>query len=486
MLALDIEFLTGKIVAARPERNEQLDWPPQPDRVFSALVATWGARGERSEEREALEWLEAQNPPKIIHGECAARTAPTVYVPPNDFKTSKSGFDVIPSLRNRQARRFIAGRLVDGETTVRLVWGAEPEESLRRALESLAHDTSYVGHSSSLTRCYFTTGSYDLVDAMDPKRRVYVGRLAELEHAFKTGRRPPPGAVVQRSYRVASQGSAFSQDWIVFRTAPGGTAPDLRAFPHVARKIRDSLIVGYSNAVGVPPEWLSGHRPDRSPTCAPHVAIVPLANVGWGEYSTGGLLGCAVVLPKNESQASVDALNQAIAERLQHDNRGGADGHGIIEVSDRTFRWRLQPTVSAVEKSMSPERWFGLSAKAGRAAARWHTATPIALDRFPKEKTIEGLRAEIGDAIAVACLNSGLPRPTDVAFSDVSAVLGAEPVLRGREVLPWQRWQLPRSLRGRFLVHASLVFPEAVPGPVILGAGRFVGLGLCLPARGGL
>ena len=99
MLALDIEFLTGKIVAARQERNGELEWPPQPDRVFSALVASWGARGERSEEREALEWLEAQDPPKIIHGACAARTAPTVFVPPNDFKTSESGFDVIPSRR---------------------------------------------------------------------------------------------------------------------------------------------------------------------------------------------------------------------------------------------------------------------------------------------------------------------------------------------------------------------------------------------------
>lgn len=485
MLALDIEFITGKIVAARPERNEQLDWPPQPDRVFSALVATWGARGERSEEREALEWLEAQDPPKIIHGECAERTAPTVYVPPNDFKTSKSGFDVIPSLRIRQARRFIAGRLVDGATTVRFVWEADPEESLRRSLESLAHDTSYVGHSSSLTRCYFTTGSYELVGAANPNRRVYVGRLAELEHAFKAGRRPPPGAVVQPSYRVASQGSAFSQDWIVFRTARGGIAPDLRAFPHVARKIRDTLLVGYNNAVGVPPEWLSGHRPDSSPTCAPHVAIVPLANVGWGEYSTGGLLGCAVVLPEQVSQASMDALNQAIAERLQNNDHGSADDHGTIEVADRNFRWHLQPTVSAAEKSLRPERWFGLNAGSGRMAARWHTATPIALDRFPKGNTIEVRRAEIRDAIAVACLNSGLPQPTEVAFSDISAVLGAEPVLRGRDIPPWQRWQLPRSLHGRYLVHASLVFPEAVPGPVILGAGRFVGLGLCLPARGG-
>lgn len=482
MLVLDVEFLTGKIVAARQERNGELEWPPQPDRVFSALVASWGARGERPEEREALEWLEAQDPPKIIHGACAARTAPTVFVPPNDFKTSESGLDVIPSRRRRQARRFIAGRLADEAATVKFVWDALPEEPVRRSLEYLARDTSYVGHSSSLTRCHFSTGNYDLSDAADPERRIYVGRLAELEHAFESGRRPTPGAVVQRSRRFAPQGSTFSQNWIVLRTADSDAAPDIRAFPYIARKIRDTLIVGYNNAVGVPPEWLSGHCPDGSPTRGPHVAVVPLANVGWGKHSTGVLMGCAIVLPP---QLPVDSLNEAIVERLRGNSRGSANGHGSIEVSERTFRWHLVPTVSAPEKSLNPERWFGLRVDEGWAASRWHTATPIALDRFPKGNTIEEQRAEIGAAIGAACLNSGLPLPSEVAFSDVSAVSGAEAALRGREIPPWLRWQLPGSLHGRYLVHASISFLEAVPGPVILGAGRFVGLGLCLPGKGG-
>ena len=33
----------------------------------------------------------------------------------------------------------------------------------------------------------------------------------------------------------------------------------------------------------------------------------------------------------------------------------------------------------------------------------------------------------------------------------------------------------------RSLVHAVVRFPQPVRGPVVLGAGRFVGLGLCLP-----
>ena len=50
-LVLEIEHLLGVAFAARNQASDVPDWPPQPDRVFSALVASWGARGERIDER---------------------------------------------------------------------------------------------------------------------------------------------------------------------------------------------------------------------------------------------------------------------------------------------------------------------------------------------------------------------------------------------------------------------------------------------------
>ena len=50
-LVLEVEFLTGVCRAAHSPASTEPDWPPQPDRVFSALVATWAARGERTSER---------------------------------------------------------------------------------------------------------------------------------------------------------------------------------------------------------------------------------------------------------------------------------------------------------------------------------------------------------------------------------------------------------------------------------------------------
>jgi hypothetical protein len=66
-----IEHLLGVAFAGRGELSDAPDWPPQPDRVFAALVAAWAARGEPSEERRTLEWLERRPGTR-----CQRRTAP--------------------------------------------------------------------------------------------------------------------------------------------------------------------------------------------------------------------------------------------------------------------------------------------------------------------------------------------------------------------------------------------------------------------------
>jgi CRISPR-associated protein Csb2 len=62
MLALEVEFLTGVSVAARPNRREQAEWPPHPDRLFQALSAAWGRNEPPLEdERRALRAIQASN-----------------------------------------------------------------------------------------------------------------------------------------------------------------------------------------------------------------------------------------------------------------------------------------------------------------------------------------------------------------------------------------------------------------------------------------
>jgi CRISPR-associated protein Csb2 len=109
--------------------------------------------------------------------------------------------------------------------------------------------------------------------------------------------------------------------------------------------------------------------------------------------------------------------------------------------------------------------------------------TPIVLDRFPKSKTPQEREAEIASIISSACLNIGLPEPLRVTLYKHSAVKGAPSAYPSGNAPKWTGWSLPRFLEGRLLTHAAVEFSEAVEGPMLLGAGRFIGLGMCLGVR---
>ena len=159
-LVLEIEFLTGAYRAAHSPASNTPDWPPQPDRVFSGLVAAWAARGEQSIERLALEWLEARSAPAIHAGDHTVRTAPDVFVPPNDQRatnTEQVYLKVMPRWRPRQPRRFPVARLDD--PVMAMVWAVDPEPKVLAALDALARDVGYIGHSASLVRCRFLSPS---------------------------------------------------------------------------------------------------------------------------------------------------------------------------------------------------------------------------------------------------------------------------------------------------------------------------------------
>lgn len=235
MLCLDIAWLTGTAFLARDPSDLAPDWPPQPDRIFSALVASWGSGGEDRIEREALEWLEAQKSPRLHLPEPAhPRRTVKVYVPPNDAK----GITVLPTLRKRQERTFPCVALDPGSAVhLSLIWEAAPSDEHRAALEKIARRTSHVGHSASMVRAMFRE-----IDAtpegLQPARRApYQGRLRQLEDLHRrhmtgdSNARPRP-AMPRRTPPVASSKPRhFATDptqCFVLEHA-GGDRADLRA-----------------------------------------------------------------------------------------------------------------------------------------------------------------------------------------------------------------------------------------------------------------
>jgi CRISPR-associated protein Csb2 len=488
-LVLEIEHLLGVAFAARSQASPLPDWPPQPDRVFSALVAAWGARGERPEERRALEWLESQTAPELAASDGFARAAATAFVPPNDPQSGRVGDrSVMPAFRRRQPRRFPAYRPDD--PTVRYVWReAAADGAILTALNALARDTPYIGHSASLTRCRFSTaGAPDRT--MRARRRVYRGQLAEVERVFHANQRPAPGEVVRDTpAAVASPArSVFADRWLVLEHVKGDM-PDLRAAALIAKALRDTIMSGYAR-IGLGsliPAVVSGHAANGMPLTEPHLAIVPLAFVGW-PHADGRVVGFALIPPGPGA-----LLDEADFQNAMRAAAPWREDEARREVRCVGRSFNLTFTLSGERTRASLD-----SAPYVTPARTWATCTPIVLDRHLKAATNENRDQEVRRLIDCACRNIGLPAPARIAVRDGqttrdelgiapskhSAVEGAPSAYPSGRGPVWEGWRLPESLASRRLTHAMVQFDEPVRGPVILGAGRFLGLGLCRAIEG--
>ncbi len=493
-LILEVEYLLGVSFAAISPDSEAPDWPPQPDRIFSALVASWAARGEREEERRALEWLEMLSVPRLFASEAESRPGVTVFVPANDPSSDKQKHakNVLPALRNRQAREYGFPAARPHDPVIRLCWSAaEPDEAMFSALQALAHDTAYIGHSASLTRCRFLLdpGALELGAAKQPQRGVYQGRLEELRQAYvrfeksadkkdrpQKGARisPEPEAKVARS-NLFGDGNR----WLILEHVTGDM-PDVRACALVAKTLRDTLLSGYQQ-IGLEdkiPEVVSGHAADGAPARAPHLAIIPLAFAGF-PYADGHVMGFALIPPADGGIEADGAFRKVMRNLSPVDEERG---RRILTLTSKSgtsassaFSIGLSPTFEPPvdKRSLNPALYTG-------PASVFATVTPIVLDRHLKE-TGAARQEESAGQIAAACRNIGLPEPEAVVVAKHSAIEGAPAAYPSGKSPRWMNWRLPPSLASRQLTHAVIRFAEPIDGPVILGAGRFVGLGLCRP-----
>ena len=475
-LILEIEFLTGVCRAAKEPASNVPDWPPQPDRIFSALVSTWAARGELAEERAALEWLEAQPPPNVHASKFTARTAPDVFVPPNDLKSSKTVekyIKIMPDRRLRQPRYFPVA--VPDDPTMALVWEDEPEPTLFDALDMNARDISYVGHSASLVRCRFLRSDTKMCKhpPAPARRRVYKGRLKELEQAHRVNPVRPvirPGATITPAKRPPA--SAQNQ-WLILEITRS-TTPDTLAGILVCRLLRNALMSGYkdSGQENAIPEIVSGHAPDGKPTRKPHVAIVPMTFNG-SQYADGRIFGFALVPPNGKALHEIPGFLEAFKEIAPYDE---GEERRVLKLKGSPLRepLRLAPI------SVNEKQKHSLSPGPYRKKARfWASVTPIVLDRHLKKNE----DTEILELIARACEHAGHPRPDRIQISKHSAIQGMPPARPLTNTPPWTRWKVPESLSSRPLTHVVIDFGEEISGPVLLGAGRFTGLGLCRGIR---
>ena len=544
-LVVEVNFLTGRFVATRHNDRREPEWPPHPARLFSALVDAWADADEPDHaERAALEWLESLGAPSIAASGSAIRKAVSHFVPVNDAaivpkawylrtarkvselaadrhqalasagsigklkriddalakalavggqttdpgKTSSAAaLALMPEQRGKQERFYPS--VTPDEARVSFVWSARATQKFVEPLDRLLGRVTRLGHSSSLVSCRVAharpTPSYEPCDDHEGSlalRTVRQGQLAELEkrHARHLAVEPRSLPYVSVSYGSAgangSEPARVSRpntvgDWIVFEFGDGSrTTPATRAVD-VAAALRGAVLKHAEQPI---PEEISGHSSSGGPTVSPHVAFLPLPYVGFAR-SDGRLLGVAVSVPATIGELARRAVFRAIGdwERTPPGNLALQLGsHGVLRLS----RLKGSPETA----TLRPGLWK-------KPSCRWVTATPIALPRHPgrlRHGTVQS-RARAWEqaeaSVVAACGHAGLPPPVEIQLSLAPFLAGAHPV---NVFPPFRQKGNGGKLVRRQLVHASIRFESSVAGPLMLGAGRFLGLGLMRPVVG--
>ena len=391
---------------------------------------------------------------------------------------------LMPDRRTRQVRTFPV--VIPETPTFAFLWLDSDATGHRRALERLCARVTRLGHSSSLVRC--TVVDRDLTPTFVPSddgdvvlRVVGPGQLERLERAFEQ-HKPHQGAqsyvlpARPQRYRSAPKVTApspkaesvFSTDWVLFERV-GGSRPVASRATDLARALRGALIEVHGN--DDLPATLAGHAAN-GPAEQPHVAIVPLPFVGH-EHADGAIMGIALVLPRELSRSDRELLLRLVAKW----EKERASSRGNLTLAGGTLPPFVVRRVDVSAKAaLDPSRWC-------RARKRFITATPIALDRNPgnlcsnRYGTARKAALEAQRSISEACLRVVGVRPDSVEVSLAPLLPGAQHV---RDFRPWPG-RPGRTPRVR--VHADIHFEVPVRGPLLLGAGRYFGLGLCLPVE---
>jgi len=502
MFALGIRYLNGWAMASHHADRDRPEWPPHPDRIFMALAAAHFETDGNEAERRALQWLEALPAPKLAVGDATRRTIVTSYVPVNDTEIARgrkdspqalakrleraekvstlnaardAGLALLPEHRSRQARNFpvalptCARNGVTEETPmphVYLIWDVDVPQEHRQVLADLCAKVTSVGHSASFVQMWVepsppppTHVPREGVAAAYQLRIPTAGRLEQLEARYVMGLRP--SSSLSRGYVRATVESSQEKPWrscfdehlLIFRRVDGPRL-GVESTLVLTKALRETVMS--KCGIQPPPEWVSGHAADGSPSQLAHLAFMPLPHVGH-EHADGRLLGVAVAIPRN---VPADEQRHCLGKVLFHNGQPR-------ELTIRMGRAGVWTIVldegDDVRKALSPQTWAPM-----QGTTRWATVTPIVFDRHPKKP---------GDAettIANACRRIDLPEPVDITLCQVSPFIGVPHA---------RRYPLLQRKTGGNLnhTHAILTFDRPVVGPVLLGAGRFRGYGMCRP-----
>lgn len=318
---------------------------------------------------------------------------------------------------------------------------------------------------------------------------------------FKQSASPPPRlrpklglwSGYRRVDSVATKSNArtthFDTDVLVLTQVSGPQLPVVSTLA-VTQALRGAVMK--HSGIQPAPQWVSGHQAngERAEEESGHLACIPLPFVGH-IHADGHLLGIGLVFPRSVGRPE---RGKVLGPLLMNN-----DGRPREEVELKLGRlgvWTVKKRGWSERRgTLQPEMWTAHP----KGATVWASVTPVVLDRFPKADRVKdraGWTDEVAGIIAEACRRIGLPEPAGIDIDTTCWHRGGQRAVAKRR--PLRGYDVTDAALGdgfpfcpakggkasRPQVHVWLEFAEPIIGPVLLGAGRYLGYGLCKPLIG--
>lgn len=479
------------------------DWPPSPARLFQALIAGAGLHGPiQADQVEALEWLETMPPPLVAAPLAKKGQVVGNYVPNNDLDSVGGNPRRIGSIRAKKEIRpqlfadeshflyawplrddpekdrhctvlgQLAEQLYQLGRGVDLAWAwAEQvdEATLNQRLEGFegtVHRPSISGTGSTLP--YPIKGSFASLEIRYQANRSRFETVAKDRGLSQSFRRLP-----KPKFQSIAYDSPAAQRLFELRNVD---VPDefhvwsLDKASVLVVQIRDAVVAKLRQAFpgkGAQIEhWLIGRNADGSNggKSSERVKLIPLPSIGH-PHADQNIRRLLVEVPAHCPIRADDLFWAFNGIELGDDGRNGR----LTQANDITFA-----------------RHFGIDAET--KAREWKTITPVALPDIAKRRRIDPSRrlqeAKGAAERAREQFQARLAILTALRHADINAsveeiIVQREPFqihgARAEAFAPGTRFAKER------LWHVSLTLTQPVSGPLVLGDGRFLGLGVFTP-----
>ena len=480
------------------------DWPPSPARLFQALIAGAGTRGPlRTEQVSALQWLECCDPPVIAAPPTSTGQSMQNFVPNNDLDAIGGDPKSIGAIRTK---KVIRPRLFDATIPFYYGWPLGEYSEAVNQLDRL---------------CRLADALYQFGRGVD-----FAWAIAEIleEEEFERQLEEYPGVI----YRPTLGGVGG----IVLQCPANGSFLSLET-RYNANKVRfEAVHTGRSVSQSFRRQPKSRFK-SIGYDCPPSRRIFELRDLDmpekFGPWSLDKVYSLTIIIRDNAVQRLVNALPSyqdhidrwLIGRRPDGSNGGSSDqrirliplpsiGHEhsdykirrlLVEVpagcplrTDDVFwafsglRFDVAGSGAILTLSSDDDMAQRYLAKAG--ATSWQSVTPVALPESAARRRIEPSRrlAEAKAPMERAQEQMRAASAVVNALRHAKVRSRVEQIIIQREPFTGQGQRVELFAEGsRFskerLWHVGLSFAEPYSGPIIIGDGRFCGLGILAPVN---